>query len=158
MVHKRKKRGIGIGVFASFIGALLVASSYFYNSYRFDKYKFLDFDKIIFYTQNSIFHPKKDDYIVLIYSSNVNTSSGIIRYVSEHNKEDTILAIDLYQKRDNKQMLKNVIYITGSINDLLSFLRKFSIDHSPTVFRVTRNNKNIFKQDSSIKKLSEIGV
>ena len=80
-------------IFSSFIGALLVASFFGYQNYRFSQFKFINFKDTILYTQNDIFIPKKDNYYILIFSSKM---SNIDNLLSKIPKNYPIIEIDYY--------------------------------------------------------------
>ena len=57
-------------VFASFIGAALVAGVFAYNNYRFSRYKFVNFNELVFYEHAQIFAPQDDKFLLVVFSSN----------------------------------------------------------------------------------------
>lgn len=132
-------------LFASFFGALLIAGAFAYQNYRFSEYKFIDFTKKIFYTKSDIFSPSQDEYTVVIYSSNMQAFSSIYPKLK---KDSTVLAVDLFQKRENEQ--EEVIHMTAGMNTLLSLVQKFNIYEVPSAFRIKRFRGSQFKQDSMI--------
>ncbi|NPA81907.1 MAG: hypothetical protein GXO31_04810 [Epsilonproteobacteria bacterium] len=135
-------------LFASFFGALMIAGAFAYFNYKFSEYKFIDFEKWIFYKKKDIFTPKNEKYIVLVYSSNQTDPKTLLKKI----KSDLpILAVDLYQKRKKEE--KNVIYITSGMNTLLKFIQRFNIYEVPSVFIIKRSKKTLYKQDSGINTL-----
>jgi len=132
-------------LFASFFGALMIASAYAYFNYKFAEYKFIDFDKWIFYEKKDVFKPLQEKYIILIFSSHKDNPQKIIEKIKNKTK---ILAIDIYQKRFKNS--KNVIYLTAGIDTLLAFIQRFNIYHVPSLFFIKRVKKSRYKQDSSI--------
>ncbi len=133
-------------LFASFFGALMIASAYAYFNYKFAEFKFIDFDKWIFYEKKDIFKPKEEKYVVILYSSHKDNLKNLVQKVKNRYK---ILAIDIYQKRFKNS--KRVIYLTAGINQLLSFIQRFNIYIVPSLFIIKRVKKNRYKQDSMIK-------
>ena len=49
----------------------MVAAFFFYYNYKFQTYKFLDFNKITLYTKNDIFTPTKDEYTLIIFEETI---------------------------------------------------------------------------------------
>ncbi len=135
-------------ILASFFGAAMIAAAFSYYNYTFSKYKFFDFEKEIFYQKRDIFTPNKEYYTVIVYSSNMQNFHEIIKKIKTTNP---ILAIDLYQKRFNKE--DSIIPITTGMNTLLKFIQKFNIYDVPCLFDIKRVKGTLYKQYSSIKKL-----
>ncbi|NOX14930.1 MAG: hypothetical protein GXP61_02700 [Epsilonproteobacteria bacterium] len=135
-------------LFASFFGALMIASAFAYFNYRFSQYKFIDFSNWIYYEKSDLFVPKYDEYTVVVYSSNMQKIGKILQKIG--NKKH-ILAIDLYQKR--RENSKNVIYITTGMNDLLKLIQRFHIMEVPSVFQIKKQKNSRYKQDSMIEKI-----
>jgi len=126
----------------------MIAGAFAYFNYKFSEYKFIDFEKWIFYKKKDIFTPKNEKYIVLVYSSNQTDPKTLLKKI----KSDLpILAVDLYQKRKKEE--KNVIYITSGMNTLLKFIQRFNIYEVPSVFIIKRSKKTLYKQDSGINTL-----
>jgi len=126
----------------------MIAGAFAYYNYTFSKYKFFDFGKNIFYEKRDIFTPKKQKYTVIVYSSNMQSYKKIVKKIKTSNP---ILAIDLYQKRFNKE--DSIIPITSGMNTLLKFVQKFNIYEVPTFFDIKKVREKLYQQDSSIKKL-----
>ncbi len=135
-------------LFASFFGALMIAGAFAYFNYRFSEYKFIDFNRWIYYEKSDIFIPKSEKYTVIIYSSNMQDISKILLKV---NKINPIIAIDLYQKRRGKK--GSVVYITSDINTLLKLIQRFNVYEVPSAFIIKRFKKLLYKQDSIIEKI-----
>ncbi len=133
-------------LFASFFGALMIASAFAYFNYRFSQYKFIDFRDWIYWEKSDIFVPKYDKYTVIVYSSNMQNMDKILKKVD---KSKHILAVDLYQKR--RENSKNVIYVTTGMNGLLKFIQRFHIMEVPSVFRIVKQRDLKYKQDSMIR-------
>ncbi len=131
-------------LFASFFGALMIAGAFAYYNYKFSEYKFIDFEKLVFYKKADLFYPKNDEYIVLVYSSNQVDFRQIFSKIKQ---DHPILAIDLHQsKREGEQ--KGVIFVSSGINTLLKFIQRFNIYEVPTAFYIKKQNKNQYKQNS----------
>jgi len=133
-------------IFSSFVGALLVAGFFAYDNYRFSKFKFINFNQTILYSKNDIFTPKQNHYYMLIFSSKM---SNIDTLVNKLPKNYPIIAVDFYQKVYNNK--KNIIFVRGGTNTIISLIRKFNIKEVPVYFEIKRYNKNLFKQNSIAK-------
>ena len=136
-------------LFASFFGALMIASAYAYFNYKFAEFKFIDFDKWIFYEKKDIFKPKDEKYIVILFSSHKDNLNQIVKKIKNRYK---ILAIDIYQKRFKNS--KKVIYLTAGINRLIAFIQRFNIYSIPSLFIIKRVKKGKYKQDSMIRAIN----
>lgn len=136
-------------VFASFFGALMIAVAFAYNDYRFSKFKFIDFDKLIFYTKNEIFTPDKESYNLLIFSS---TMSNLSEISSNLNPNLPTIAVDLYPKRlDSNSTFTSV---SAGINTTLKLINLLNITELPSFVEIVRQkNGKIYKQNSKIIKL-----
>jgi len=146
MALKKGRRIFSLNyLFASFFGALMIASAYAYFNYRFAEYKFINFDKWIFYEKRDIFKPMDKEYVVIIYSSRKDDIKKILKRVKNRVK---ILAIDIYQKRFENT--KRVIFLTTGINTILALIQRFNIYKVPSLFMIKRVKKSRYKQDSMI--------
>ena len=125
----------------------MVAAFFFYYNYKFHQYKFIDFDKLIFYTKNDIFKPQKKEYYLLIFSSHMSNLDDLIKKIP---KDYPIIAVDIYQKRKN---YKNVIYTTAGINTIIKLIQYLNIYEVPVVLKIKKYHKNVYKQDSSLEVL-----
>ncbi len=132
-------------LFASFFGALMIASAYAYFNYRFAEYKFINFDKWVFYEKKDIFKPMDKEYVVVIYSSRKNDIQKILKRVKNKVK---ILAVDIYQKRFKNS--DRVIYLTTGINTILALIQRFNVYRVPSIFMIKKVKKYRYKQDSMI--------
>ncbi|MCF6200790.1 MAG: hypothetical protein L3J42_01475 [Hydrogenimonas sp.] len=133
-------------VFASFFGAAMIAAAFAYFNYKYSQYKFINFKETILYTKSQIFEPRKDRYIVVVYSSKMGDIEDALKLLAAKN---SVLAIDLYQKRrDNK---KGIVYATAGTNTLLKIIHRFHIREVPSYFMIKKQNDNgLYKQDSKI--------
>ena len=133
-------------VFASFFGAAMIAAAFAYSNYRFSQYKFIDFSQSIFYTKDDIFTPKYDEFIVVIYSSNMQNFDTIKSKIS---KEYPIVAIDMFQQKRGE--IDGVLYIWAGMNTLLQVVQRFNVVEIPSNFKLKRYRGSNFKQDSLVK-------
>lgn len=142
----QRKRGIFslTYMFASFFGAAMVAGAFAYFNYKFSKYNFVDFKQLVFYEKQDIFSPKKDEYLVIVFSSNM-TSLDKIKTL---HKDIPILAVDMYQDRFIGD--ENVTFISAGMNTLLKFVQLFNIYEIPSAFFIKQDKNMIYKQDSAI--------
>ncbi|GAX87138.1 conserved hypothetical protein [Lebetimonas natsushimae] len=131
--------------FSSFFGALLVAAFFFYFKYKFSEYRFIDFNKIVLYTKNDIFIPKKNEYTLIIFSSRMNNLENLIKHVKT---AYPILAVDIFQKR---KIYPNIIYTTAGINTIIKLIQYLNIYEVPVVVNIKRYHKLLYKQDSPLK-------
>ncbi len=151
MAFKKGRKILSLNyLFASFFGALMIASAYAYFNYKFAEYKFIDFGKWIFYEKKDIFKPVDKKYVVILFSSHQNDIKKILKRVKNKAK---ILAIDIYQKRFKSN--DRVIYMTSGINTILSFIQRFNIYHIPSLLIIKKIKKNRYKQDSMIETMQE---
>lgn len=125
----------------------MIAAAYAYFNYKFSEYRFVDFrNEIVLYTSKNIFVPSEDEYMVVVYSSNMPNSQ---KFLNELTSEYKILAIDLYQKRAESD--DKIIYLTAGMDTLLQFVQKFNVYGVPTVFLLKKINNVLYKQDSDIR-------
>jgi len=136
---------------ASFFGAAMVAASFAYFNYKFSEYKFIDFKDWVFYEKNDIFIPEADKYIVVFYSSR---DKGTMDLLANTDLHLPILAIDYYNKvRENSP---HTIFLRSGTKTSLSFIQRFNIYESPSIFFIKRNKDTLYKQDSMIHKLDNL--
>jgi len=65
-----------------------------------------------------------------------------------------ILAIDYYNKvRENS---KTTTFLRSGTNTSLSFIQRFNIYNSPSIFFITKHKDSLYKQDSMIRKLDNL--
>lgn len=143
----RNKRGIFSlnYLFASFFGAFVVAIAFAYNNYRFSQLKFIDFANLVFYTENKQFVPKDDDYALLFYNSR---DSNLTKLAFKIDVDYQTLAIDISQKIQENS--KKVLNLSTNTENLLTLFRIFNIKKMPVVLLITKNKKQIYKQNSKI--------
>jgi len=122
----------------------MVAAFFFYYNYKFQTYRFLDFNKITLYTKNDIFIPTKDEYTLIIFSSKKDNLEDLIKKIKTSHP---ILAIDIYQARKD---YKSVIYTTTGINAIIKIIQHLNIYEVPIMLNIKKFNKKLYKQDSKI--------
>ncbi|MGH1601465.1 hypothetical protein [Campylobacter majalis] len=135
-------------IFGSFFGAIMIASVFAYNNYRFSKYNFVDFNELIFYEKSEIFIPNDDRYELFIFSSNQPNNYTILNSLQKDHK---ILAVDLHQKRIKSNNTVN--YITSDINTILKLMGIFNVTHIPSSLQIVKQSDGRYKQDSKINKI-----
>ena len=124
----------------------MIAIAFAYFNYKYSQYKFINFKEIILYTKSKIFEPKKDRYIVVIYSSHMGS---IEKDLANLKQKNSLLVIDLYQQRQESR--PNIIYATAGTNTLLKIIHRFHIREVPSYFMIKKqNDKGLYKQDSQI--------
>ena len=135
-------------VFASFIGAALVAGVFSYNNYRFSRYKFVDFSVLTFYEKSEVFVPEDDKFLLVVFSSNQSDWREILKI---SNKNLKIVAVDLLQKRAPSEA--NIPFIASDINTVLKLMNTLSISSLPASVELKLQKGRIYKQDSKINKI-----
>ncbi|HUH42481.1 MAG: hypothetical protein PHI38_01215 [Sulfurimonas sp.] len=136
---------------ASFFGAAMIAATFAYFNYKFAEYKFIDFKEWVFYEQKEIFKPSDENYIIVFYSSK---ESGTAELLSQTNLKYKILAIDYYnQAFTNTQ---STTFLRSGTKTSLSFIQRFNIYESPSIFFIKKTKEQIYKQDSMILKLDNL--
>ena len=133
-------------LFASFFGALMIASAFAYYNYRFSEYKFIDFSEWIFYQKSELFQPTSDNYTVLVLSSNMDDVDMLLpKMKTKH----PVLVVDLYQKREASR--EGMQYVSAGMNTLLPFVQRFGIYEIPTAFDLTKEQGTLYKQNSPMR-------
>jgi hypothetical protein len=138
-------------IFASFFGAALIAGAFAYFNYKFSEFKFINFNEFVFYTDKDIFKPSKEKYLVIFFSSK---ESNAIEKISNLNLNNPILAIDYYNNKIKST--KNVTFLRSGTNTSLKFIQRFNIYDEPVIFVIKKSNKNLYKQDSMIRKFDNL--
>lgn len=136
-------------LFASFFGALMVASAFAYYNYRFAQFKFIDFESLVFYEKSTLFAPHKPNYTVVVFSSNQMALDKILPRVD---RKYPIIAIDLYQHRDDYGA--GVIQVSAGMNTLLPLVQRFDLYEIPAVFSIAQQKDMLYKQDSLVQVLN----
>ena len=127
----------------------MVAAFFFYYSFKFKEYKFIDFNKITLYTKNDIFTPKSNEYYLVLFSSRMDNLRDILKKIP---KDHPILVVDFFQKRKN---YPNIIYTSAGINTIIKLIQYLNIYNVPVMLKIKRYNKNLYKQDSPLINLKE---
>ncbi|RUM66251.1 MAG: hypothetical protein DSZ03_01440 [Sulfurimonas sp.] len=136
---------------ASFFGAAMIAAAFAYFNYKFSEYKFIDFGEWVFYTQNEIFDPASERYIVLFFSSK---SPDTVTQIKNAKSSYPIIAVDYYQQRIASNA--KVTFLRCGTNTMLKFIQRFNIYKSPSVFIIKKSKEKLYKQDSMIRELDTL--
>jgi len=129
----------------------MIAGAFAYFNYKFSEYKFIDFKTFVFYEKNDIFEPKEEKYIVVFYSSK---EKNTMDQLAKTKLSFPILAIDYYNEvRPNTE---NTTFLRTGTKTSLSFIQRFNIYESPTIFFIKRSQGTLYKQDSMIRKLDNL--
>ena len=129
----------------------MIAAAFAYFNYKFSEYKFIDFKEWVFYEKNDIFIPSEEKYIVVFYSSK---EKNTMEKLGKINLNLPILAIDYYN-----QVQKNTAHTTflrSGTKNSLSFIQRFNIYESPSIFFIKKAKDTLYKQDSMIRKLDNL--
>ena len=152
---EKKKRGKSLlslsTLLASFFGATMIALAFAYFNYKFSEYKFIDFKEWIFYEKSNIFTPKADKYIVIFYSSR---EKGTMDKLANTDLNLPILAIDYYN--NVRQNSETTTFLRSGTKNSLSFIQRFNIYESPSIFFIKKYKESLYKQDSMIRKLDNL--
>ena len=138
-------------VLSSFFGAAMIAGAFAYFNYKFSEYKFIDFKEWIFYEKSDIFTPSSDKYIVVFYSSK---NKKTVELLQKTNLELPIIAIDYYNEIEKNTQA--VTFLRSGTKNSLSFIHRFNIYHSPSIFFIKKIKDSLYKQDSMIRKLDNL--
>ncbi len=149
------RRGSGLfsvgTLLASFFGAGMIAIAFAYFNYKFQEYKFIDFNQWLVYEKGKIFTPDEERYLVIFYSSK---KAGTVENINKLRPRYKILAIDYYQQDFNSN--KHVTYVRSGTNTILSIVQRFNIYKTPSVFIIKKVKEGLYKQDSIIAELDTI--
>jgi hypothetical protein len=136
---------------ASFFGAAMIAAAFAYFNYKFSEYKFVDFKEWIFYEKSNIFIPSQEKYLVVFYSSK---EKNTMEQLANLQLLFPVLAIDYYNEvRENSQY---TTFLRSGTKNSLSFIQRFNIYESPSVFFIKKSKDSLYKQDSMIHKLDNL--
>ncbi|WP_294961428.1 hypothetical protein [Sulfurimonas sp.] len=152
MAKRRGKSLFSVStLLASFFGAAMIAAAFAYFNYKFSEYKFIDFKEWIFYEKSDIFSPTAEKYVVVFYSSK---DKDTMELLSKTTLKLPILAIDYYnQVRKNST---GTTFLRGGTKTSLSFIQRFNIYESPSIFFIKKSKESLYKQDSMIRKLDNL--
>ncbi len=136
---------------ASFFGAAMIAAAFAYFNYKFSEYKFINFKEWVFYEKKDIFTPVADKYIVVFYSSKEKDTASLL---ANTDLNLPIIAIDYYNEiYENSE---NTTFLRAPTKTSLSFIQRFNIYESPSIFFIKKSKGSIYKQDSMIRKLDNL--
>ena len=136
---------------ASFFGAAMIAAAFAYFNYKFSEYKFINFNEWTFYEKSDVFIPNADKYIIIFYSSK---EKGTMDKLAHTNLNLPILAIDYYN--NVRQNTQTTTFLRSSTKNSLSFIQRFNIYESPSIFFIKKHKESLYKQDSMIRKLDNL--
>lgn len=136
---------------ASFFGAAMIAGAFAYFNYKFSEYKFIDFKEWIFYEKSDIFSPTHEKYIVVFYSSKEKETMNLL---SKTRLKLPILAIDYYNEVQKNSA--GTTFLRSGTKNSLSFIQRFNIYESPSIFFIKKSKESLYKQDSMIRKLDNL--
>ena len=149
------RRGAGLfsvaTLLASFFGAAMIAGAFAYFNYKFSEYKFIDFSEWVFYEDQALFTPTQERYLVLFYSSRI---PGTVEKILAAKTTYPMIAIDYYQQ--SFPSTERVTFLRGGTNTLLSFIQRFNIYRSPSIFIIKKSKEALYKQDSMIRELDTL--
>ena len=149
------RRGSGLfsvgTLLASFFGAGMIAIAFAYFNYKFQEYKFIDFNKWLVYEKGQIFTPNENRYLVVFYSSK---KAGTVENLNKLKPKHKILAIDYYQQDFPSN--KTVTYVRSGTDTILNIVQRFNIYKTPSVFIIKKVKEGLYKQDSIIAELDTI--
>jgi hypothetical protein len=136
---------------ASFFGAAMIAAAFAYFNYKFSEYKFIDFKEWTFYEKKDLFIPKNDKYIVVFYSSKEKNTAALLSNIK---LDIPIIAIDYYNEVFPNS--ENTTFLRAGTKTSLSFIQRFNIYESPSIFFIKKTKESLYKQDSMIRKLDNL--
>ena len=149
------RRGSGLfsvsTLLASFFGAGMIAIAFAYFNYKFQEYKFINFDQWLVYEKGRIFSPEEERYLVVFYSSK---KSGTVENLNKLKAKYKILAIDYYQQDFPSN--ERVTFVRSGTDTILSIVQRFNIYKTPSVFIIKKVKEGLYKQDSIIAELDTI--
>ncbi len=129
----------------------MIAAAFAYFNYKFSEYKFIDFKEWTFYEKRDVFTPNADKYIVVFYSSK---EKGTMDKLAKIDLKIPVLAIDYYNSvRENTE---NTSFLRAGTKTSLSFIQRFNIYESPSIFFIKKHKETLYKQDSMIRKLDNL--
>ena len=129
----------------------MIAAAFAYFNYKFSEYKFINFKEWVFYEKKDIFTPVADKYIVVFYSSKEKDTASLL---ANTDLNIPIIAIDYYNEIYENS--KNTTFLRAPTKTSLSFIQRFNIYESPSIFFIKKSKGSIYKQDSMIRKLDNL--
>jgi len=129
----------------------MIAASFAYFNYKFSEYKFINFSEWTFYEKSEVFIPKEEKYIIVFYSSKEKETMNLL---AKTNLGIPLLAIDYYNRvRENTD---STTFLRSGTKTSLSFIQRFNIYESPSIFLIKKHKDSLYKQDSMIRKLDNL--
>ncbi len=138
-------------ILASFFGAAMIAAAFAYFNYKFSEYKFINFSEWVFYQEKKLFVPDQERYLVIFFSSKVEST---IKQIASAEAPYPIIAIDYYQQ--SFASTEKVTFLRAGTNTNLQFIQRFNIYRSPTIFLIKKSKETLYKQDSMIRELDTL--
>lgn len=129
----------------------MIAASFAYFNYKFSEYKFIDFSEWTFYEKSALFSPTQEKYIVVFYSSR---DGDTMELLAKMNLGLPLLAIDYYNKV--RESTDSTTFLRSGTKTSLSFIQRFNIYESPSIFFIKKHKDTLYKQDSMIRKLDNL--
>lgn len=126
---------------------LFVSAYFFYFQWSFTKFRYIDFEKSIFYGNGYIFSPDKDIYLVIMYNSKTDSFFKLSSLINSRIVD--IIAIDFHQET-RQNSINNIIPVSTKSDTLLQLIHTFDINRLPIYFIIRRKNNMKFVQDSKI--------
>jgi hypothetical protein len=152
VARKRGKSLFSVStLLASFFGAAMIAGAFAYFNYKFSEYKFINFKEWIFYEKSDVFTPHANKYIVIFYSSR---EKDTMQKLANTDLNLPILAIDYYNRV--RKNTKSTTFLRSGTKTSLSFIQRFNIYESPSIFFIKKQKDSLYKQDSMIRKLDNL--
>ena len=129
----------------------MIAAAFAYFNYKFSEYKFIDFKEWVFYEKNDIFIPSAQKYIVVFYSSK---DKDTMEQLAQIDLNLPVLAIDYYNEVHTNSA--TTTFLRSGTKNSLSFIQRFNIYESPSIFFIKKSKDTLYKQDSMIRKLDNL--
>lgn len=140
-------------VAAPVVGVIIAALAYYYYDSHYTRFVKVNFDDWVLYTNNALFAPKDERYLLVFYSSNVPEQEQFLKALPR-SVDAVIVAIDFAQNRDLVST-SDIIYVTSGINTLLHYTQHFRIRHVPTIVEVYKQkNTHAFYQSAPLQEIS----
>jgi hypothetical protein len=135
---------------AFLIGAVAIAIALGYYNHKFSQYKFIDFNEFIGYTNNDIFKPNSNNYLIIIYNS--RDIESIKKLNNLNIKSSTqVIAIDYFQSLQNLNIGEaNLSQIKFGTETFLKLVNRFHIYNLPSIFSIELIKNSRYKQNSEI--------
>lgn len=129
----------------------MIAAAFAYFNYKFSEYKFVDFHKWVFYEKSKPFIPTQEKYLILFYSSKEPNTQ---EFLTNLELNYPVLAIDYYNSVEPNT--PTVTFLRSGTQTSLSFIQRFNIYNTPSVFLIAKQRDSVYKQDSMIHKLNHL--